>query len=717
TPPPAPPDDPEPEADLLTAFPALAGAQLAPPLALTLPALAPDDDQDGDDDQAVTVHQDGGMTAREAATLGVMVASAITVACLRGTVAFASWCRARAEHHRAVRAEAAKAAAKAAGTGGGRVPSGPEFGRATRSGGRAGTGSGGGGRSGGGSGGGRAPATFRSGSGSRGAGGSTRPGGGNSRPPTANHSGPGGRRRNGSGSPTSPSSGSGSGSKPPARRKRKNGGDSGGSGGSSDGGGTKLRGPKGIKRRKPKGSGSGTGGGSSSGGSGTSTSPKGKSKGPKGPKSGKGKGTGTSPASTSPKGKGGKGKGGKGKGGGSKSPATRTRATSPATRGARARALARRATVRAARRGGRLVRRGGRYIARVTPPAARRTGRYLNRNGRRVARHTRRWSRTQWDRIAARAEVRWQRRQAAAAAAAAAAAGTTSPGAAPTAPGSGSPPPPPGPPPTGPGTPPPPGGPGASPWGPGPGGGPWVGYGPLAPPPAVTDPYVVVMEREDGDEAATVELPELVVAAGDTPPPDAPPGQAWEPLRGVDGGWVLVDVAELVDAVPLSIPAARTEAAPASEETTPVSELPATPSAIADGVAAMSGPRYDSGASELTIYDLLDADQDAAEEIVARVDTAREDAKAARALVGHMEDLKATCIRYKIPGALYRYACRLQEKAAVLAADADALAKSLPAASEAISAAGKNAAVRHKPLADTVRDHGHAAPAETEYHG
>jgi hypothetical protein len=228
----------------------------------------------------------------------------------------------------------------------------------------------------------------------------------------------------------------------------------------------------------------------------------------------------------------------------------------------------------------------------------------------------------------------------------------------------------------------------------------------------------VVVEREDG-EAATVELPELVVAAGDTPP-DAPPGQAWEPLRGVDGGWVLVDVAELVgpEPGPIPIPAARTEAAPASKETTPVSELPpATSSAIAEGVAAMSGPRYDSGASELTIYDLLDADEDAAEEIVARVDTAREDAKAARALVGHMEDLKATIVHYKIPGALYRYACRLQEKAAVLAADADALAKSLPAASEAISAAGKNAAARHKALADTTRDHGHAAPAETEYHG
>jgi hypothetical protein len=232
----------------------------------------------------------------------------------------------------------------------------------------------------------------------------------------------------------------------------------------------------------------------------------------------------------------------------------------------------------------------------------------------------------------------------------------------------------------------------------------------------MTDPYVVVVDRED-DDTATVDLPELVVAEGDTPPPDAPPGQAWEPLRGVDGGWVLVDVAELVEPGPIPIPAARTEAAPASKETTPVSELPATPSAIAEGVAAMASPQYDSGASELTIYDLLDADEDAAEEIVARVDTAREDAKAARALVGHMEGLKATCIQYKIPGALYRYACRLQEKAGALAADADALAKALPAASEAISAAGKNAAARHKPLADTTRDHGHAAPAETEYHG
>lgn len=708
-PPPAPPADQEPESDLLTAFPALAGAQLSPPLALTLPALAlalDDEDQAADDDQAETVHYyDGGMTAREAATLGVMVASAITVACLRGTVAFASWCRARAEHHRAVREQAAKAA----GSGSGRVPSGPEFGRATRSGGRAGTGSGG--RSGGGS----APATFRSGSGSRGAGGSTRPGGANSRPPAASGggkggTGPGSKRRNGSGSPTSSSSGGGSGSTPPgSRRKRKSGGDSGGSGSSGDGGGKTPRGPKGIKRRKPKGGGSGSGGGSSSGGSGTSTSPKGKGKGSKGSKGGKG--TGTSPASTSPK----------GKGGGSKSPATRTPATAPATRGARARALARRVTVRAARGGGRLVRRGGRYLARVTPPAARRTGRYLHRNGRRVARHTRRWTRARWDRIAARAEVRWQRRQQAAAAAAAAATGTTRPGAGTTAPSSGPATPPPGPSPTGPGTgtTPPPSAPGASPWGPGPGGGPWVGYGPLTPPPAVTDPYVVVVEREDGGEAPTVELPELVVADGDTPPPDAPPGQAWEPLKGVDGGWVLVDVAEIVEPEPavVAIPAARAEAAPASKETTPVTELPATPSAIAEGVAAMAGPRYDSGASELTIYDLTDADEDAAEEIVARADTAHQDAKAAAALVNHMEDLKATIVAWKIPGALYRYACRLQEKAAALAVDSRALAQELPAASEAIKTAGANAAARHKPLADTVRDLGHAAPAEADYHG
>lgn len=233
----------------------------------------------------------------------------------------------------------------------------------------------------------------------------------------------------------------------------------------------------------------------------------------------------------------------------------------------------------------------------------------------------------------------------------------------------------------------------------------------------MTTPYTVTV-TVDVDDPEPVDVAELVVADGDTPPSTAPPGQAWEPLRGVEGGWVLVDVAELVelDTDPIPIPAARTEAAP-SKETTPVTELPATPSAIADGVAAMSAPRYDSGASELTIYDLLDADEDAAEEIVARVDTAREDARAARALVGHMEDLKATCVRLKIPGALYRYACRLQEKAGALAADADALAKALPAASEAISAAGKNAAARHKPLADTVRDHGHAAPAETEYHG
>ncbi len=98
TPSPAPPADPEPES-LASVFPALAGTQLAPPLSLTLPmpCLA-DDEEDQDDDEAEAVHHDDGLSAREAATLGVMVASAITVAALRGTVALASWFRARVEH-------------------------------------------------------------------------------------------------------------------------------------------------------------------------------------------------------------------------------------------------------------------------------------------------------------------------------------------------------------------------------------------------------------------------------------------------------------------------------------------------------------------------------------------------------------------------------------------------------------------------------------------
>ncbi|MFJ9745749.1 hypothetical protein [Streptomyces chartreusis] len=718
-PPPAPPADQEAESDLVTVFPALAGAQLTPPLALTLPALADDGDvQAADADQAETVHRDGGITAREAATLGVMVASAIAVACLRGSAAFASWCRTRAEHHRTVRAQADKGTGST-GTGGnrGRVPSGPEYGRsATRN---ASTGAGRGGSGRGSGGGGRAPAAFRSGGcGSRGAGGS-------SKAPAATGKGSAGtgpgRKNKGGGSGASPTSDSTSPKAKPRKGKDKGGGGAGGSGssGGGPGSGKTPRGPKGAKLRKPKGSGTDSrGGGSSSGGSGTPTR---KGKGWKGLK--RGKDDSASPSSTSPKGKGGKGKGGKGKGGGggSKSPATRTRGTTPATRTSRARALTRRAVVRAARRGGGLVRRGGRYLAQHTPPAARKTGRYLRKHGRRVARHTRRWSRARWDRIAARAEARWDRRQqAAAAAAAAAATGTTGPAAGPTAPSSGPAPTGSGPAPTGTGT-------GSTrssdddnwPWGPGPDDGPWVGYEPLTPPPAMTDPYAVTFERDDAwdDESRPVDLTELVVTSGDTPPSAAPPGKAWEPLKGVEDGWFLVDVAEVVEPEPVLIPAARTATVP-SKEALPVSDaLPATPSAIADGVAAMAGPAYDSGAAELTIYDLIDADEDAAEEIVARVDTAREDARAAAALVGHMEDLKATIVARKIPGALFRYACRLQEKAAQLAADSRALAQELPAASEAISAAGKNAAVRHKPLADTTRDHGHAAPAEHDYHG
>jgi hypothetical protein len=56
------------------------------------------------------------------------------------------------------------------------------------------------------------------------------------------------------------------------------------------------------------------------------------------------------------------------------------------------------------------------------------------------------------------------------------------------------------------------------------------------------------------------------------------------------------------------------------------------------------------------------------------------------------------------------------EKTASVQAKAEAIAANLPAAAEAISVAGSNAAVRHRPTADVTRDQGHVRPAERDYH-
>ncbi|TMR39580.1 hypothetical protein [Nonomuraea zeae] len=120
--------------------------------------------------------------------------------------------------------------------------------------------------------------------------------------------------------------------------------------------------------------------------------------------------------------------------------------------------------------------------------------------------------------------------------------------------------------------------------------------------------------------------------------------------------------------------------------------------------------------AELTIFDVTDADADMAEEILAGVDDARATARSCERLYSTLEELHAKVVELKVPGVLERLVVRLMEKTASVRARAVSISVHLPAASEAISVAGDNAAARHRPLADVTRDMGHVRPAEREYH-
>ncbi|WP_438490728.1 hypothetical protein [Streptomyces sp. S186] len=120
--------------------------------------------------------------------------------------------------------------------------------------------------------------------------------------------------------------------------------------------------------------------------------------------------------------------------------------------------------------------------------------------------------------------------------------------------------------------------------------------------------------------------------------------------------------------------------------------------------------------SDLTIADVIDSDADMAEEIMAGVDEARAAAEGCDKMMTRLEALHQKIVDLKVPGVLEGWVLILAEKAVSVKAKAEALAEKLPAASEAIATAGQNAERRHKPLADAVRDAGHAAPAERDYH-
>ncbi|MGA5564301.1 hypothetical protein ACPCUV_24490 [Streptomyces platensis] len=120
--------------------------------------------------------------------------------------------------------------------------------------------------------------------------------------------------------------------------------------------------------------------------------------------------------------------------------------------------------------------------------------------------------------------------------------------------------------------------------------------------------------------------------------------------------------------------------------------------------------------AELTVGDLIESDEEMADQILLGVEHTKLVAERCEGLRSSLEGLYAMCLEKKVPGVLTRWAIRLMERAGVVQDRAEALAASLPRASEAISHAGQVAAEADKHRADAVKDAGHVAPAEREYH-
>ncbi|WP_331762346.1 hypothetical protein OG612_45145 (plasmid) [Streptomyces sp. NBC_01527] len=141
-------------------------------------------------------------------------------------------------------------------------------------------------------------------------------------------------------------------------------------------------------------------------------------------------------------------------------------------------------------------------------------------------------------------------------------------------------------------------------------------------------------------------------------------------------------------------------------------------SPIVMGTAAAVGEVGDTQFvdADLTVYDLIDSDEDMGEQILLGVDHMRVVASKCEGLRTGLENLYAMCLQKKVPGVLVKWCIRLMERAGSVLDKAEALAASLPRASEAILAARDVAIEADKRRADAVKDEGHVAPAEREYH-
>lgn len=137
-----------------------------------------------------------------------------------------------------------------------------------------------------------------------------------------------------------------------------------------------------------------------------------------------------------------------------------------------------------------------------------------------------------------------------------------------------------------------------------------------------------------------------------------------------------------------------------------------------EGAPSMDAPVRPAqyGDAELTVYDVIDADSDMADEITAGVDEARATVAGCELLMTRLEMLHAKIVELRVPGVLAGMVTLLMEITVSVKVKAETIAAKLPAAAEAIRTAGANAEFRHRPLADAVRDAGHTRPAEREYH-
>ncbi|MFD9453423.1 hypothetical protein ACFWBC_10075 [Streptomyces sp. NPDC059985] len=120
--------------------------------------------------------------------------------------------------------------------------------------------------------------------------------------------------------------------------------------------------------------------------------------------------------------------------------------------------------------------------------------------------------------------------------------------------------------------------------------------------------------------------------------------------------------------------------------------------------------------ADLTVYDVIESDEDQAHEILAGAEHAKYVAERCEGLVGALEALRAELIEKSVPGVFVGWCTKLIERAGVVQDKAEAVAQGLPRAAEAIAHAGQVAAEHDKPAADLVRDMGHTAPADASYH-